>query len=297
MCMSPPVSTAVLLAALLTYVSCKPSPNLPCKPMKDYMPPAMSQGYNISKHNGTWYEVSFRDLYPWGPLCECQQSVKYVNEAKGYIDDYFVFSCGPAPHISYISPQRENVTNAATGQKHEPGIFDMYVRHSDFKFITHFEWNTEAIGYKDDGQDQYAWVIEYQCGTRPDLPKALCLYQTVEGKCSFTGVQMFVRDRAMIAEGREEMVRYMHSLSPDTSGSEEVAWVMDDFSGGTFPPWFKNVTWNEECPLPCESGVFNATTQMWGCPVEPTRPELHPLWRICNLISEFDKLGLLCRPV
>ena len=50
-----------------------PSPNLPCKSMRDYMPANVSASYNMSKHNGTWYEVSFRDLYPWGPMCECQQ--------------------------------------------------------------------------------------------------------------------------------------------------------------------------------------------------------------------------------
>ena len=65
-----------------------------CKPMHEYLPPAVERSYDMKKHNGTWYEVSFRDLYPWGPVCFCQQSIKYVNPAKGFIDDYFVFTCG-----------------------------------------------------------------------------------------------------------------------------------------------------------------------------------------------------------
>ena len=64
------------------------------------------------------------------------------------------------------------------------------------------------------------------------------------------------------------MIAYLRSLGPETSGSAEVAWVMDDFLGGTFPRWFKNVTWRDSCPLPCSSGVFNETTGMWGCPAE-----------------------------
>ena len=220
----------------------------------------------------TRYEVSFRDLYPWGPLCDCQQSIKYVNEEHGFIDDYFVFTCYPAK-LNYISPQRENATNQATGRRHENGLFDMYVRHSDFKFITHYEWNTEMIGFKDDGGTQYKWVIEYQCGTRPDLPLALCLGKpSSDNKCYFTGVQMYVRDRDFINEGRQEMFEYLRSLGPQTSGSDEVGWVMDDFAGGTFPPWFKNVTWRDDCPLPCAHGVYNNMTGMWGCPSEhPTR--------------------------
>lgn len=256
-----------MLLVLVQLAARMPSPNLPCKSMKEYMPPAMSKAYNMSKHNGTWYEVSFRDLYPWGELCYCQQSIKYVNEAKGYIDDYFVFTCGPGKGINYISPQRENVTNAATGERHENGLYDMYVRHSDFKFITHYEWNTEVIGFQDDGEEQYNWVIEFQCGTRPNLPKVLCLGSTENGTCSFTGVQMYVRDRSNIEEGRKEMFSYLRSLGMESS-SEPAAWVMNDFGGGTFPPWFKNVTWKDSCPLPCAHGVFNETSNMWGCPVE-----------------------------
>ena len=106
----------------------------------------------------------------------CQQSIKYVNEERGFIDDYvraharafphcihavtycitsthgrthtqFVFTCGPGyPRVSYISPQRENSTDAATGMRHENGAYDMYVRNSAFKFITHYEWNSEVVG-------------------------------------------------------------------------------------------------------------------------------------------------------
>jgi len=225
----------------------------------------------MTKHNGTWYEVSFRDLYPWGPLCDCQQSIKYVNPEKGYIDDYFVFSCGI---FNYISPQRENVTNGGTGEKHPNGIMDMYVRYSDFKFITHYEWNTEFIGFKDDGKDQYKWVIEYQCGTRPDLPPELCVLsgKASDEKCYFTGVQMYVRDLEFVNEGRQEMYEYLRNLGPKSSSSESVAWVMDDFGGGTFPPYFKNVTTGHDmlmkCPYPCKTGVYNETTKMWGCPTE-----------------------------
>ena len=158
------------------------------------------------------YEVSFRDLYPWGPICDCQQSIKYVNEKEGYIDDYFVFSCGLDGFMHFISPQRENRTNASSGLLHENGVYDMYVRHSDFKMITHYEWNTEMIGFKDDGQDQYEWVIEFQCGTRPNLPKEVCLDQTVDGQCFFTGVQLYVRDLDNVEKGREEMIAYLRSL-------------------------------------------------------------------------------------
>lgn len=250
--------------------SARPSPNLPCKPMKDYMPPAMSKAYNMSKHNGTWYEVSFRDLYPWGPMCDCQQSIKYVNPEQGYIDDYFVFTCyHPIGPKNFISPQRENTTNGATGEKHINGVMDMYVRDSAFKLIKHYEWNTEFLGFKDDGKDQYKWIIEYQCGTRPDLSRAACLFKTAsDGKCHMTGVQMYVRDRDFISEGRREMMEYLRTLGPNTSFSEPVAWVMDDFSAGTFPPWFKNNTWRDDCPLPCKTGVYNETTKMWGCPTK-----------------------------
>lgn len=247
------------------------------------MPPAMSKAYNMSKHNGTWYEVAFRDLYPWGPMCDCQQSIKYVNVEQGYIDDYFVFTCYPLK-LNYISPQRENFTNASSGKKHMNGLADMYVRGSDFKFITNYEWNTEFIGFKDDGEDQYKWVIEYQCGTRPDLPKAVCLWRTEDDKCFFTGVQLFVRDRDNIEEGRREMIEYLNSLGPEVSQSAAVKWVMDDFSKGTFPPWFKNDTYRDDCPMPCSSGVYNETTKMWGCPSEHKGQPL----RIANPLGNID---------
>lgn len=269
--MHSPTALFFIITALAASSSwAKPSPNMPCKSMKAYMPPNATRDYQMSKHNGTWYEVAFRDLYPWGPLCDCQQSIKYVNEKEGYIDDYFVFTC---VELNYISPQRENRTNAATGLPHENGLYDMTVAKSDFKAITHFEWNTEMIGFKDDGQDQYAWIIEFQCGTRPLLPKAVCLDQTVQGGCYFTGVQMFVRDLDKRDQGRDEMIAYLRGLGPEASESLEVAWVMDDFGGGTFPPWFKNVTERQRggvdhCPRPCKSGVFNTTTGMWGCPPE-----------------------------
>eukprot|EP01062_Namystynia_karyoxenos_P066171 TRINITY_DN6016_c1_g1_i1.p3 TRINITY_DN6016_c1_g1~~TRINITY_DN6016_c1_g1_i1.p3 ORF type:complete len:302 (+),score=110.64 TRINITY_DN6016_c1_g1_i1:85-906(+) len=255
---------AALVAAAAAALS--PSPNLPCRPMREYMPKGVPESYNMSKHNGTWYEVAFRDLYPRGPLCFCQQSVKYVNERLGYIDDYFVFSCGPDyPRVSYISPQRENVTDGATGEKHIHGSYDMYVRDSAFKFITHYEWNSEVVGFKDDGKDQYQWVIEYQCGTRPDLPPALCLNNTADGKCFFTGIQLYVRDLDYLAQGKKEMVDYIKSLGPEATGSLPIAWVMDDFSGGTFPPWFVDNDWRQNCPLPCKEGCYNQTTGMWGC--------------------------------
>ena len=263
-----------LLVNMNTLTMAKPSKNMPCQNMKQYMPPEMSRKYNMSKHNGTWYEVSFRDLYPWGPLCDCQQSIKYVNLEKGYMDDYFVFTCYPLG-LHYISPQRENKTNSSSGKLHENGLYDMTVRNSDFKFITHFEWNTEMIGFKDDGQDQYKWVIEFQCGTRPYLPKFVCLDRTVDDHCFFTGIQLFVRDLDFIEEGRIEMFEYIRSLGPEVSNSLPIAWVMDDFGGGTFPPWFKNVTEHRDkktgqdnCPRPCAHGVFNETTKMWGCPKE-----------------------------
>ena len=85
---------------------------------------------------------------------------------------------------------------------------------------------------------------------------------------------MFVRDLDYVEQGRHEMIEYLRSLSPESSDSAEVAWVMDDFSGGTFPRWFQNVTWRDgsepagPCPFPCSEGVFNETTQMWGCPLE-----------------------------
>merc|ERR1712072_898206 len=104
------VLALVSAATALPSFGKPPSPNVPCAAMKEYMPPNVSAHYEMSKHNGTWYEVSFRDLYPWGPVCFCQQSVKYVNLEKGYIDDYFVFTCGldliyKHPGINYISPQ------------------------------------------------------------------------------------------------------------------------------------------------------------------------------------------------
>ena len=273
---------AFALAALALAVSSTPSPNLPCKAMKEYLPPHIGATYDMEKHNGTWHEVAFRDLYPWGPLCDCQQSIKYVNKAKGYIDDYFVFTCYPLK-LNYISPQRENITNGADGSIHGNGMYDMYVRHSDFNAITKFEWNTEVIGFKDDNHPsgQYQWGIEFQCGTRPNLPKATCLGKLDSDKgCSFTGVQMFVRDRDYVEQGREEMIAYMRSLGPQATQSANAAWVMDDMGGGTFPRWFKNVTWRDDCPMPCASGVFNETTGMWGCPSEHKGKRLeiaHPL--------------------
>lgn len=261
------LSHLLLVSFAPGVVHAKTSPNVPCKPMGSYMPTEMTKNYDMRKHNGTWYEVAFRDLYPWGPVCFCQQSIKYVNYEKGYIDDYFVFSCGPGHPIpgkqNYISPQRENVTNAATGKRHPNGVYDMYVRESDFKFITHFEWNSEAIGFEDDGGEQYKWVIEWQCGTRPGLPKGLCpLGRASDGECYFTGVQMFVRDFDFREEGLKVMTNYLRSLGPAAS------FVMDDFGGGTFPPYFVNNSYSDQCTYPCKHGVFNETTQMWGCPVE-----------------------------
>lgn len=259
-----------------------PSPNVPCRPMRDYLPNTVLQSYDMRKHNGTWYEVAFRDLYPWGPICDCQQSVKYVNHEKGYIDDYFVFTCYPLK-LNYISPQRENVTNGATGRRHENGIYDMTVAHSDFAALTKFEWNTEVIGFKDDGHPsgQYQWVIEFQCGTRPQLPKLACLGKLKNNTCSFTGVQMFVRDRDFIAQGRDDMIEYLRSLP-------RAAWVMDDFGPGTFPPWFKNVTWRNDCPMPCSSGVYNETTKMWGCPSEHRGQRINLANPLGNLIDSVE---------
>jgi hypothetical protein len=243
--LNPPLGQVVAYFSLLflasspssSFVDADPSPNLPCKSMQEYLPPIIQETYDINKHNGTWFEVAFRDLYPWGPLCDCQQSIKYVAPDHSYIDDYFVFTCGL---LSYISPQRENRTNASSGLEHPNGIMDMYVLDSDFNAITNYEWNTEFIGFKDDGQEQYKWVIEYQCGTRPDLPTAECRGDLdSEGKCVFTGVQMFVRDLEDLEEGKQEMIAYLRSLGPDFSDSAEVAWVMDDFSGGTFPRFFQ----------------------------------------------------------
>lgn len=62
--------------------------------------------------------------------------------------------------MNYISPQRENRTNASSGLQHPNGIMDMYVIDSDFHAITNYEWNTEFIGFKDDGGSQYKWIIE-----------------------------------------------------------------------------------------------------------------------------------------
>merc|ERR1712216_326725 len=193
------VAALLCVAAVWGTPFIQSSANVPCRPMAEYMPENVQRLYDMDKHNGTWYEVSFRDLYPWGPLCFCQQSIKYVNKAKGCIDDYFVFTCGPGfvnPKASYISPQRENITKP-DGSTHSNGAYDMYVRDSAFKFITHYEWNSQVVGFKDDGQGQYKWVIEFQCGTRPDLPPELCLGRTASnGKCYFTGIQMYVRDIA-----------------------------------------------------------------------------------------------------
>lgn len=269
-------TVSAVFALLATSVSGRPpSANLPCRPMEEYMPPAVSKAYDIKKHNGTWYEVVFRDLYPKGPLCFCQQSIKYINEEKGYIDDYFVFQCGPGyprQAASYISPQRENFTNAATGQKHQNGAYDQYVAHSAFKLVTEYEWNAQVVGFKDDGGDQYKWIIEFQCGTRPHLPKYLCAIEGLasDGNCYFTGIQMYVRDLEFREEGYREMVEYVRSLGPSSSLSREIAFVMDDFSGGTWPPYFWNVSWDHlegehQCTFPCKSGCFNETTQMWGC--------------------------------
>ena len=85
---------------------------------------------------------------------------------------------------------------------------------------------------------------------------------------------MYVRDLEFVEEGRDEMIEYIKSLGPNVSQSAPVAWVMDDFRGGTFPPWFKNVTEKtgkkgaNSCARPCAHGVFNKTTGMWGCPKE-----------------------------
>lgn len=62
--------------------------------------------------------------------------------------------------LNYISPQRENRTNGSSGELHPNGIMDMYVIASDFEGITNYEWNTEFIGFKDDGKSQYQWIIE-----------------------------------------------------------------------------------------------------------------------------------------
>ena len=247
--------SAMRLVLVSAATGSAPSPNLPCKSMRSYMPPAMSQAYNMSKHNGTWCVHLLQRRIPvpahllsasmlthaWcsvslsavpGPgtkshSATCTLGGLYTiasnlsstsNEEHGFIDDYFVFTCYPAK-LNYISPQRENATNQATGRRHENGLFDMYVRHSDFKFITHYEWNTEMIGFKDDGGTQYKWVIEYQCGTRPDLPLALCLGKpSSDNKCYFTGVQMYVRDR-LHQRRSQEMLEYLRSLGPQTSGS------------------------------------------------------------------------------
>ena len=44
-----------------------------CQPMTTYQAPYVATTYNLTKHMGKYYELAFRDLYPWGPLCDCQQ--------------------------------------------------------------------------------------------------------------------------------------------------------------------------------------------------------------------------------
>ena len=109
------------------------------------------------------------------------------------------------------------------------------------------------------------------------LPPKLCGKNKLasDGKCYFTGVQLYVRDLADVVEGQHEMVEYLKGLGPNATQSLDVAWVMDDFGPGTFPPWFKNVTEHydpktgkDRCPRPCAHGVYNPTTKMWGCPSE-----------------------------
>ena len=95
------IQLAVLLAA---DVAAAP---LPCAPMQEYVPPEVIKTYDMEKHNGTWYEAAFRDMYPAAGAagCYCQQSIKYVHKDRGFIDDYFVFTCGPEmPVLNYISP-------------------------------------------------------------------------------------------------------------------------------------------------------------------------------------------------
>ncbi len=306
---------------------------IPCQSMHEYVPADVIKNYDMDKHNGTWYEVAFRDLYPAAGAvgCYCQQSVKYVHKDRGFIDDYFVFTCGPDVAVSdkylcsliictpssivfsvifvgslmaklchlfypilpyfyiqvlnYISPQVENITNGGTGERHQNGVYDMYVRDSKFKFITHYEWNSAVIGYHDDGQDQYKWVIEFQCGTRPDLPPELCLGKTSkDGKCVFTGIQMYVRDYDFMKQGRDEMINYVRTLGPNATQSLGVAWVMGpDFAPGTFPPFFVNTTYEKEgkilgCHFPCKSGCWNEERQSWGCcPLKNTTKDVAPL--------------------
>ena len=80
--------------------------------------------------------------------------------------------------------------------------------------------------------------------------------------------RLYVRDLDFADQGRAEMVAYLRGLGPNTTQSLGVAWVMDDFGGGTFPRWFKNVTENPKCPRPCAHGVYDAAARMWGGPSE-----------------------------
>ena len=67
------------LTAVVCVLAKPPSTNVPCKSMQEYLPPSVGATYDMQKHNGTWHEVAFRDLYPWGPLCDCQREALHVR--------------------------------------------------------------------------------------------------------------------------------------------------------------------------------------------------------------------------
>ena len=50
--------------------------------------------------------------------------------------------------------------NALTTLDGLAGLYALETLIADFNAITNYEWNTEFIGFKDDGQEQYKWVIE-----------------------------------------------------------------------------------------------------------------------------------------
>ena len=56
------------------------------------------------------------------------------------------------------------------------------------------------------------WVIEFQCGTRPYLPKFVCLDRTVDDHC-FLGIQCLYVIWILLKK-EIEMFEYIRSLGP-----------------------------------------------------------------------------------
>mmetsp|Transcript_21482 Transcript_21482/g.64268 ORF Transcript_21482/g.64268 Transcript_21482/m.64268 type:complete len:248 (+) Transcript_21482:1466-2209(+) len=121
---------------------------------------------DMNKFVGTYYEQAVNDYteYPLCPSLSCIRSVKEwtdVNGGKFQMRDHFQLSCFGTPYpVAYY-------WNTTKDPGHMKGFLDnppWYWR----MFFGNQVYEETIVEVKDDGGEQYEWVIEFQCTENKD---------------------------------------------------------------------------------------------------------------------------------